>query len=145
MEADNRIRTESASIGSLFTELAREVTALVRKESELAKVEMSEKTSQMLTAIASIATAGAVLFSGFLVLLAAAVFGLNTVLPPETTPWLSALIVGVVVVVIGFIMLQAGRNKLKKESLMPTRTMASLRRDKELTQEHEEAVKEELK
>ncbi|MFW3613511.1 MULTISPECIES: phage holin family protein [Halomonadaceae] len=145
MEADNRIRTESASLGSLFTELAREVTALVRKESELAKVEMSEKTTKVMGGIASIATAGAVLFSGFLVLLAAAVFGLNTVLPPEMTPWLSALIVGGVVVVIGLIMLQAGRKKLKKESLMPTRTMASLRRDKELTQEHEEAVKEELK
>ncbi|KAA0011929.1 phage holin family protein [Billgrantia pellis] len=145
MEAENRVRTESASLGSLFTDLAREVTALVRKESELAKVEMSEKTSQIMGAIASIAMAGAVLLSGFLVLLAAAVFGLNTVLPPEMTPWLSALIVGGVVVVIGLIMLQAGRKKLKKESLMPTRTMASLRRDKALTQEHEEAVKEELK
>lgn len=145
MEAEERARTQSASLGALFTELAREVTALVRKESELAKVEMSEKTTKVMGGIASIAMAGAVLLSGFLVLLAAAVFGLNTVLPPEMTPWLSALIVGAVVVVIGLIMLQAGRKKLKQENLMPTRTMASLRRDKELTQDHEEAVKEEFK
>lgn len=145
MEVENRIRTEKSSISSLFSDLVREVAALVRKESELAKVEMSEKTQQVMGAIASIAIAGAVLLCGFLVLLAAAVFGLNTVLPPETTPWLSALIVGGVVVVIGLIMLQVGRNKLKQENLMPSRTMASLRRDKELTQEHEEAVKEELK
>jgi xanthine/uracil permease len=145
MEAENRIRTETSTIGTLFSNLAHEVTALVRKESELAKVEMSEKTSQAMGALASIAIAGAVLMCGFLVLLAAAVFGLNTVLPPETTPWLSALIVGGAVVVIGLVMLQAGRKKLKRENLMPTRTMASLRRDRTLTQQHGEAVKEELK
>ncbi|MDX5378186.1 MAG: phage holin family protein, partial [Halomonas sp.] len=113
------MRTGESSIASLFTNLARDVTSLVRKETELAKVEMGEKTSQAMGALASIAIAGAVLLSGFLVLLAAAVFGLNTVLPPDTTPWLSALIVGGVVVLIGFIMLQAGRKKLKQENLMP--------------------------
>ena len=145
MEAENRMRTGESSIASLFTNLARDVTSLVRKETELAKAEMGEKTSQAMGALASIAIAGAVLLSGFLVLLAAAVFGLNTVLPPDTTPWLSALIVGGVVVLIGFIMLQAGRKKLKQENLMPSRTMASLRRDKALTQEHEAAVKEEVR
>jgi xanthine/uracil permease len=145
METENRVRAETSAIGTLFSSLANEVTALIRKESELAKVEMSEKTSQAMGALVSIAIAGAVLFSGFLVLLAAAVFGLNTVLPPETTPWLSALVVGGVVVLIGLIMLQVGRSKLKRDNLMPTRTMASLRRDRALTQEHEEVVKEELK
>ncbi|MBW6390668.1 phage holin family protein [Halomonas sp. Y3S6] len=145
MEAENRMRTGETSVASLFTNLARDVTSLVRKETELAKVEMGEKTSQAMGALASIAIAGAVLLSGFLVLLAAAVFGLNTVLPPDTTPWLSALIVGGVVVLVGFIMLQAGRKKLKQENLMPTRTMASLRRDKALTQEHEATLKEEVR
>ena len=145
MEAENRTRSQTPSIATLFSNLANEVLVLVRKESELAKVEMQEKSRQAMGAVTSIAIAGAVLFSGFLVLLAAAVFGLNTVLPPETTPWLSALIVGGVVVVIGLIMLQAGRSKLKQESLMPSRTIASLRRDKALAQEHEERVKEELK
>ncbi|WP_240549071.1 phage holin family protein [Billgrantia antri] len=139
------MRTGETSVASLFTNLARDVTSLVRKETELAKVEMGEKTSQAMGALASIAIAGAVLLSGFLVLLAAAVFGLNTVLPPDTTPWLSALIVGGVVVLVGFIMLQAGRKKLKQENLMPTRTMASLRRDKALTQEHEATLKEEVR
>ena len=145
MEVENRTRSQTPSIATLFSNLANEVLVLVRKESELAKVEMQEKSRQAMGAVTSIAIAGAVLFSGFLVLLAAAVFGLNTVLPPETTPWLSALIVGGVVVVIGLIMLQAGRSKLKQESLMPSRTIASLRRDKALAQGHEELIKEELK
>ena len=145
MEAENRTRSQSSSIAALFSNLANEVIVLVRKESELAKVEMREKSRQAMGAAASIAIAGAVLFSGFLVLLAAAVFGLNTVLPPATTPWLSALIVGGVVTLVGLIMLQAGRSKLKQESLMPSRTLASLRRDKSLAREHEELIKEELK
>lgn len=150
MEPESRVRTGGggageSTIGALFSSLTREVSALVRKESELARVEMSEKAGQAMGGVAAIAVAGGVLLCGFLVLLAAAVFGLNTVLPPETTPWLSALIVGVVVVVIGLIMLQAGRKKLDREALMPTRTMASFRRDRELAQQHEDVVKEELR
>ncbi|WP_043528191.1 phage holin family protein [Litchfieldella xinjiangensis] len=142
METENRTRAEGSSIGALFSSLTREVTALVRKETELVKAEMSQKTSQAMGGIAAIAVAGAVLFSGLLVLLAAAVFGLNEVLPPETTPWLGALIVGGVVMLIGFIMLQSGRKKLKSQNLMPNRTMASLRRDKEFAKEHERSVME---
>ena len=58
----------------------------------------------------TMAVAGGVLLSGFLVLLAAAVFGLDTFLQ---RPWLSALIVGAIVVVIGFIMLQSAKKKMK--------------------------------
>lgn len=145
MDVETRARTEGTSIGSLFSSLAREVTTLVRNETELAKVEMSQKANQAMGGIASIAVAGAVLLSGFLVLLAAAVFGLNEILPPETTPWLSALIVGGVVVLVGLIMLQAGRKKLKSQNLMPTRTMASFRRDKEVGEEHVEVAREEVR
>lgn len=144
-DEEKRAGVQEATIGSLIANLAREVSLLIRKESELAKVEISEKTAQAMGGVASIAVAGAVLLSGFLVLLAAAVFGLNTVLPPEMTPWLSALIVGGVVTIIGLIMLQAGRKKLKSENLMPSRTLSSFRRDRELAREHETLVKEELK
>lgn len=134
-----------ASFGSLISNLTQQVTSLVRKEIELAKAELSEKTSQATRGIASIAMAGAVLMSGFLVLLAAAVYGLNTVLPPETTPWLSALIVGVIVVIIGFIMLKSGQNKLKTQNLRPDRTMASVKNDQGLARQHGKQAKEQMK
>jgi xanthine/uracil permease len=89
--------------------------------------------------------AGAVLMGGFLTLLAALVFLLNEVLPPETTPWLSALIVGVVVSVIGVMMLKAGQKKLQARNLMPSRTMHSLQSDKTTAKQHQHNVKEELK
>lgn len=137
--------SEGASLGSLLSTLTREMGSLVRQETQLAKAEMSEKTHQAMTGVAAIAIAGAVLFGGFLVLLAAAVFLLNEVLPPDTTPWLSAIIVGLVVAIIGYVMLKSGVKKLQAQNLMPDRTMASLQSDKDLARHHEAHVKEELK
>ncbi|WP_447957253.1 phage holin family protein [Vreelandella sp. EE7] len=145
METQHNSTTQGASVGSLLTTLTREVTDLVRNEAELAKAEVSEKTHQAMTGIAAIAIAGAVIFAGFLVLLAAAVFLLNEILPPDMTPWLSAAIVGVVVAVVGMIMLSVGLNKIKARSLMPHRTMQSFKQDKALAKEHQHNVKEELK
>ncbi|WP_346795593.1 phage holin family protein [Halomonas sp. Bachu 37] len=145
MDTDNNTSTQGSSIGSLLSTLTQEMTSLVRNEVELAKTEMSEKTHQAMSGLAAIAIAGAVLFGGFLTLLAAAVFLLNEVLPPDTTPWLSAVIVGVVVAIIGYIMLQSGIKKIQARNLMPNRTMHSLQTDKEFAKEHKHNVKEELK
>lgn len=145
MDSDNKTSSTSSSIGSLLTTVMQEISSLVRNEAELAKTEMSEKTDQAMAGIASIAIAGAVLLGGFLTLLAAAVFLLNEVLPPDTTPWLSALIVGGVVTVIGIIMLKAGQKKLQARNLMPNRTMSSLQSDKTVAKKHQDNVKEELK
>ena len=140
MEAQQSRQTNrgetNASIGALASNLVQHVTALVSDEAQLAKTEMSSKIGQITSGIGSIAAAGAVLMCGFLVLLAAAVFGLNRVLPPALTPWLSALIVGLVVVVIGVIMLVVGRKKLQASNLMPQRAIASFRRDSEMVQQH---------
>ncbi len=97
MDSDNKPTSQSSSVGTLVSTVMQEISSLVRNEAALAKTEMTEKTHQAMGAIASIAMAGAVLMGGFLTLLAALVFLLTEVLPPETTPWLSALIVGVVV------------------------------------------------
>jgi drug/metabolite transporter (DMT)-like permease len=145
MDADNRTDTQGASLGSLLSTLTREMSSLVRQETQLAKAEMSEKTHQVMGGVGAVATAGAVLFGGFLVLLAAAVFLLNEVLPPDTTPWLSAIIVGLVVAIIGYVLLKSGLKKLQARNLMPSRTIASLQSDKDLARHHEAHAKEELK
>ncbi|MBT2772764.1 phage holin family protein [Halomonas sp. ISL-60] len=145
MDSDNKPTAQSSSVGSLLSTVMQEISSLVRNEAELAKTEMSEKTHEAMAGIAAIAIAGAVLLGGFLTLLAAAVFLLNEILPPDTTPWLSALIVGGVVTVIGIIMLNAGQKKLQARSLMPTRTLNSLQSDKAVAQKHQHKVKEELK
>ncbi|WP_311063267.1 phage holin family protein [Halomonas sp. DWK9] len=142
MESDSQ---KSSSVGSLLSTLLNEVTALVRGEAALAKAEMSEKTHQAMMGLGSIATAGAVLFGGFLTLLATAVMLLNEVLPPETRPWLATLLVGAVVTLMGVVMLKAGLKKVRAQGLMPNRTMNSLRDDQTLAKQHKQHVKEEMK
>ena len=134
------VRPEQRSLGSLIGDLAHETTTLVRKEVELAKAEMSEKIDKVTGAVGSMAAGGAVLYAGFLVLLVAAVAGLDTVLDNwYSTQWLAPLIVSVVVLAIGFFMLKAGQKKLEKDALVPRRTLRSLQRDASFIQRNGDA------
>lgn len=126
---------DDRSIGALVSELTQETTTLLQQEIALAKTEMSEKVSQVSTGLVSLALGGLVLFAGILVLLDALVFGLSELMPTNLTPWLPALIVGVIVTVIGAILLQKGRSNLQTTNLMPQRTAASLQRDTETIKE----------
>lgn len=135
---EDRSRSEAGgdrSIGTLVSELSQETTTLLQQEIALAKTEMSEKVSQVSTALVSLALGGLVLFAGLLVLLDALVYGLSEIMPPDLTPWLPALIVGVVVAIIGAVLLQKGRSNLQTSSLMPQRTATSLQRDKNMVKE----------
>jgi hypothetical protein len=127
---------EGRSLIALFSDLWRETSTLVHEEAELAKAEISEKVSQVGTGIGAIAIGGAIVFAGFIVLLLAAVNGLALMLPPDHAGWLAPLIIGLAVMVIGFIALATGRHELKAGSLAPERTMHSLRQDRELVKEH---------
>lgn len=127
---------EGRSLLSLFSDLWRETTTLVHEEAELAKAELSEKVSQITTGAGEIAAGGAILFAGFIVLLFAAVGALELMLPTEHSIWLAPLIVGLVVMIIGYIALSRGKKQMQAESLAPRRTMESLKRDARLAKEH---------
>ncbi|MFA7094956.1 MAG: phage holin family protein [Gammaproteobacteria bacterium] len=124
---------EDRSLATLFSDLTQETTALLRKEVELAKVEISEKVSQAQSGAVSLATGGAVLYAGLLFLLLALVYGISAATNWDL--WVSALIVGAVVSIIGYALLARGRRNLKAENLTLPRTVRSLRRDKELAKE----------
>jgi hypothetical protein len=127
---------QGRSLMSLFSDLLRETSSLVHKEAELAKVEISEKVSQVSSGLAELAIGGLIVFAGFIVTLIAIANGLAHILPPEQADWLAPLIVGVVVMVIGFIALQRGRRNVKPENLAPERTMESVRRDAQMVKGH---------
>lgn len=127
MQSDNQDR----SLGSLFADLTQETSGLVRQEVELAKAEMSEKASQVGSAVASLAVGGALAFAGFLILLQAAVVALSEVMEP----WLASLIVGGVVALVGIVLLLKGRSDLKTQNLAPRRTMESIQEDADLARE----------
>jgi len=50
--------------------------------------------------------------------------------------WLAPLIVGVIVMIVGYVLLSRGRKQLDAESLAPERTIESLQRDARLAKEH---------
>jgi hypothetical protein len=115
------------SVGTLLKQLMREVPALLTNEVALAKSEMRENMQHTKAGVASVATGGAVLMGGFIILLLAAVYALSNVV----APWLAALIVGGITAFAGYAMVQAGKKKFQSESLRPDRTMNSLHKDKE--------------
>src|SRR5512134_795580 len=128
--------TRGRSLIGLFSDLWRETQTLVHQEAELAKAEISEKVSQVTTGAGEIAAGGAILFAGFLVLLFAAVGALEMLLPTEHAMWLAPLIVGLIVMIVGYVVLARGRKQLTAESLAPQRTMESLQADARLAKEH---------
>jgi hypothetical protein len=124
------------SVSGLFSELWRHSTTLVQEEVELAKTEVAEKATHAAVSAGAIAIGGAVLIAGFIVLLQAAVNALAPLLPPDIAAWLAPAIVGLVVIVIGFIMVSGGVKALDMKHLAPRRTMDSLRRDTDMVKEH---------
>lgn len=116
-------RGDDRSLGDLFAELSRETSMLVRKEVELATTEMSAKLKHAGTQSGIIAAGGALVHAGLLVLLAGIVILLAQI---GVTPWLSALIVAIVVMAIGYAMANGAMSKLRHTSYKPTQTMETL-------------------
>jgi len=113
------------SIGALLSDLATESVLLIRQELALLKAELHEKFSRVGQGATALAAGALIAYSGWLVLLAAAVFGLAEVLPT----WLAALIVGLAVLGIGAALLLVGKNRFEAGSLTPERTLRTLRED----------------
>lgn len=120
--ADER---EAQSAFGLLRRLTDELTTLLRQELALAGAEVSRSMRIMLGGAAALAAGGAVLFTGILAMLAAAVLGLATVLQP----WLAALVIGAAVTVIGIVLVSLGVRSFDPSTLKPSRTAESLRRD----------------
>jgi hypothetical protein len=134
--APNRNYQEGRSLVGLFSDLWRETSTLVHNEAALARAEISEKLSQAGSGAAAIAAGAAILFAGFLVLLFAAVGALELLLQTEHAIWIAPLVVGLIVMIAGYIALAKGRKEMKAQNLKPERTMQSLRDDAQFAREH---------
>jgi len=126
--AELRPRTaDERSIGELFGELSQDMALLVRQEAQLAKTEMQQKLSKVTQDLVALATGGIVAYLGGLALTAFLI--LLLIDPIGLAPWLSALIVGVVLGAIGWVMLQRGLKNLKETDPAPRRTVESIKED----------------
>jgi putative superfamily III holin-X len=122
---------DDRTLGELFSELAQETSALVRQEVNLAKTEMGQKASRAGRHVGVLAAGGAVAYAGLLAILAAVIVLLDNVMPL----WLSALLVGLVVAVLGYILVRRALNALKREDFAPRETMQTLKEDQQWAKE----------
>ncbi|HEV7948854.1 MAG TPA: phage holin family protein [Glaciihabitans sp.] len=108
--AESTTTGERLSLVGLLRQIPGQVSRLVRDEVRAAQAELTEKLK--MAGVGAGLLAGAAVFGlfAFGVLLASAILGLSTVL----APWLSALIVGVVLLVVAGVLAFIGIRKLKK-------------------------------
>jgi membrane protein DedA with SNARE-associated domain len=118
--------TNGRPIADIFKDLLAQLTTLVRNEGELARAEMSEKVDQAVRGVILL-VGGAVLLIPALVILLAA--GVAAIMATGMEPYWAALIVGGAALVVGLILMLAGRGSMRLESLAPRKTMHQLRRD----------------
>jgi Putative Actinobacterial Holin-X, holin superfamily III len=104
------------SIADVLRDVIVQATTLLRKETELARVELSENVSR----------AAVVLIPALVILLEAAVAALeqNGMRPAE-----AAGIIGGVALVLGFILISIGITRLRVKNLMPNKTIQQLQYD----------------
>jgi hypothetical protein len=126
------MHTDDRSLKDLFADLTESITTLFRKEIQLARAETSEKITQVGVAVGAIAGGAILALAALIILLQALVIGITEAGVP---PGWSALIVGVVVAVIAYVLIHKGTNDLKASNLAPNRTMDSLKRDAQVVKE----------
>ena len=113
------------TIAALLADLADQASSLIRHELALFKAELLEKLGLIGQGVGAIATGALIAFSGWLALVAAAVLGLAIVV----SPWLAAMIDGLVLLGLGAALLYFGKSRLDAEALAMRRTLDSLRAD----------------
>ena len=126
-------RADQRSLGELFGQMSQDLALLVRQEAQLAKTEVQAKISRLTTDLVSLATGGIVALIGTLALVAAVI--LLLIDPVGLDPWLAALLVGLVLGVAGYVMLQKGLRDLKGLDPTPRRTIENLKEDIQLARE----------
>jgi hypothetical protein len=131
---------QERSIGELFGQLTQDMTLLVRQEIQLARSEVSEKLSRLATNLISVAAGGFVAYVGGLALVAALILALHDL--ANISLAISALIVGAVLTIAGYIMLKRGLTELKRVDIAPRRTVENIKDDVQSIKEDVQWAKE---
>jgi len=123
---------QERSTPGLMADLLDQVTQLLRKEVQLFRAEMSDKATQAMVAAGSVLAAAVIAIAALNVLAAALVAALTNAGIPA--PW-SAVIVGVGLAIVAFVMGKKGIDNLKAGSLAPERSARSAVRDVSMVKE----------
>ena len=116
----------SQSPASLAADALRISSDLVRKEVSLAKAELRQNLNRAGTGLGMIVAAAVLGIVTLNVLTVALVAALAET---DLGPIWSAVVVGVVLAILAYVLLRKGMANLKPENLMPTRTVENVQRD----------------
>jgi len=122
---------DERSIGELFAELANETSTLVRQEVQLAKTEITQKVTSAGKDAGMIGAGGALAYAGLLAVIAAIIIGLGHLIGMG---W-SALLVGIVVIGVGYMLIQSGLSALKRIDPTPRETIQTIKEDVDMVKE----------
>jgi uncharacterized membrane protein YqjE len=129
------VRTEELSersVGDLVQQLSQQTAALVRQEMRLAQVELQEKGKRAGIGAGMFGGAGLVALYGVGAVVAAVIMLVATAIEP----WVSALIVGVVLLATAGIVALLGRRQVEQATPpKPERAMESMQDDLEHVKE----------
>jgi hypothetical protein len=123
---------DQRSLGELFGDLSRQMSALVRQEIELARAEVTGKATAAARDVAVMGSGIGLLYAALLALMGAAVLFLAD---QGVAPWIAAVLVAIVVAAIGGLLVMASRQALASRDMAPKRTVETLRDDAEWAKE----------
>jgi uncharacterized membrane protein YqjE len=130
-----------APLGDLIRQLAQDSAMLVRQEVALAKAELQANVKSVARDLTMVAVGGVIALIGAMVLILFLVLAVGDALDEY---WLGALIVGLLFVIVGGLLAKSNLNKLKHESVAPTRTLETLKEDKQWLQSEIKQAKRDL-
>ena len=117
------------TIGGLIRGILTDLKTLLLEEIALARIEVREHAGKARAAALSfsVAAAGLLFGMGFLLIAIATAISEQLGWPP----WAGFLIVGVLLSIVGFVSLSAGRRRLRTFQAFPAETAASLKENSE--------------
>ena len=130
------------SIGELFRRLGTDTGTLIRAEAALAKAEVRDSAARIGRDAAKVGIAAGLALVGLLSLSAFLIIGLGILL--GNAWWLSALIVGAVMLGIGGALVRSAVNDLRTHALGPEQTIQTLKDDSRWVAREAKELKQEL-
>ena len=131
-----RTQTETETLPTLFSRLGEDVMDLFNSQLALFKVEIKEEATTYARGITAIAIGAVIATVGFALLNVAIAFAVSTLFAQANFSQPASYALGFVVtggfyVLVGAIVVMLMKNRLAKQELVPKRTVAELRKDKE--------------
>ena len=129
-------RNDSDSLPSLFSRLGEDVMQLFNSQLALFKVEIKEEAGAYARGVTMIAIGAVIATVGFALLNVAIAFAVSTLFAKANFSQPASYALGFVVtggfyVLVGAIVVMVMKNRLARQELVPKRSVAELRKDKE--------------